>query len=169
MAVSLQGQDTSSTLAPHNGLRIQHCCSCSIGHNCSLDLNPGLGTPYAAGQPKKGQWAGKEGREGGTEEGRNQLQYETWKNPKHVEIKQLLLYNSWVKEEITRETRKYFELNDKKQCIKICAKHKKYSIERNLFPQNVIRRKSSETSNFRFHLRKLRKGKELRVNGKERK
>ena len=32
---------------PHSGLRIQCCCS------CVLDLIPGLGTPYAAGQPKK--------------------------------------------------------------------------------------------------------------------
>ena len=31
------------------------CCCCSIGHNCncSWDLIPGLGNPYAAEQPKK--------------------------------------------------------------------------------------------------------------------
>ena len=29
------------------------CCSCSLGHNCSSDLIPGPGTPYASGQPKK--------------------------------------------------------------------------------------------------------------------
>ena len=33
-------------------LRIWHSHSCSLGHNCSSDLIPGLGTPYAAGQPK---------------------------------------------------------------------------------------------------------------------
>ena len=27
--------------------------SCSVGHNCDLFLIPGLGTPYATGQPKK--------------------------------------------------------------------------------------------------------------------
>jgi len=34
-----------SAVAWHSGLRIWHCCSCSIGHG--LDLSPGLGTPYA--------------------------------------------------------------------------------------------------------------------------
>ena len=33
--------------------RIQRWHSCGLGHNCSLDLIPGLGNPYAAGQPKK--------------------------------------------------------------------------------------------------------------------
>ena len=42
------------SLARHSGLRIQHCHSCSLGHNYGLDLIPGLGTPYVAGQPKKG-------------------------------------------------------------------------------------------------------------------
>ena len=37
-----------------SGLRIHHCCRCGLGHNCDLDLIPGLGTPYAAWQPKKG-------------------------------------------------------------------------------------------------------------------
>ena len=36
----------------HSGLRIQHCRSCGLGHDCSLDLIPGLGTPYASGRPK---------------------------------------------------------------------------------------------------------------------
>ena len=36
-----------------SGLSFQHCCSCGLGHNCSLDLMPGLGTSYAAGQSKK--------------------------------------------------------------------------------------------------------------------
>ena len=39
------------SLAKHSGLKIHYCYSC--GHNCSLDLISGLGTPYAAGQPKK--------------------------------------------------------------------------------------------------------------------
>ena len=33
--------------------RIQHYCICGMGHNCGLDLIPGLGIPYAAGWPKK--------------------------------------------------------------------------------------------------------------------
>ena len=40
-------------LAWHSGLRIQHCRSCSSSCSCSLELIPGLGTPYAAGWPKK--------------------------------------------------------------------------------------------------------------------
>ena len=39
--------------AQHNGLRIQHCHSCDLGHNCGLDLIPSPGTPYATGWPKK--------------------------------------------------------------------------------------------------------------------
>ena len=35
------------------GYRIQHCCSCSIGYKCDLDMTPGLGTPYAIKWPKK--------------------------------------------------------------------------------------------------------------------
>ena len=41
------------SLARHNGLRIQHCCSCGLGRNYGLDLIPGLETPYATGRPKK--------------------------------------------------------------------------------------------------------------------
>ena len=41
------------SLAWHSGLRIWHCCSCSVDPHCSLDLIPGPGTPYALGQPKK--------------------------------------------------------------------------------------------------------------------
>ena len=37
------------------GERIQHCHSRSIGCSCSWDLIPGRGTPYGAGQPKKGK------------------------------------------------------------------------------------------------------------------
>ena len=35
------------------GLRIWRCCHCSLGHNYSLDLIPGLETPYTAGWQKK--------------------------------------------------------------------------------------------------------------------
>ena len=37
----------------HSGLRIQHCHSCSLGHDYGSDLILGLGTPYAMGWPKK--------------------------------------------------------------------------------------------------------------------
>ena len=39
----------------HSGLKDppQHCWSRGVGQNCSSDLTPGLGTPYAAGRPKK--------------------------------------------------------------------------------------------------------------------
>ena len=36
----------------HSGLGIQHCHSYGLGQDCSSDLIPGLGTPYATGQPK---------------------------------------------------------------------------------------------------------------------
>ena len=39
--------------ALHSGLRIRCCCSCSLGHNCGLDLIPGPGTPYGVRWPKK--------------------------------------------------------------------------------------------------------------------
>ena len=39
--------------ARHSGLRIQHCCSCGLGHNYRSDLILGLGTPLASGWPKK--------------------------------------------------------------------------------------------------------------------
>lgn len=35
------------------GLRIWHCQSWSLGHDCGWDLSPGQGTPYAKEQPKK--------------------------------------------------------------------------------------------------------------------
>ena len=41
------------SLALHSGLRIWHYCSCSIRRNCSSDLIPDPGTPYAKGQTKK--------------------------------------------------------------------------------------------------------------------
>ena len=34
-------------------LGIQYCCSCSLGHNCSLDLILDPRTPYTKGRPKK--------------------------------------------------------------------------------------------------------------------
>ena len=39
--------------AQRSGLRILHCCSCSLGLDCSSDLTPGPGTPYAWWWPKK--------------------------------------------------------------------------------------------------------------------
>ena len=46
----LQIQDAGSIPGPAQWVkRIWCCCSCSIGHNCSLDLIPGPGTPYAIG------------------------------------------------------------------------------------------------------------------------
>ena len=41
--------------AQHSGLRIWRCGSCSLGCNDGSDLIPGPGTPYAVGQPKKGE------------------------------------------------------------------------------------------------------------------
>ena len=38
--------------AQHSGLRVRCCHSCSVGHNCSPDLIPGLETPYSSGQQK---------------------------------------------------------------------------------------------------------------------
>ena len=38
--------------ARHSGLRIRHCLSFNLGHDCISDLIPSPGTPYAAGQPK---------------------------------------------------------------------------------------------------------------------
>ena len=37
----------------HRGVRSQGCCSCGLGGNCSSDLIPRLGAPYAVGQSKK--------------------------------------------------------------------------------------------------------------------
>ena len=37
----------------HSGLRIWHCHSCGLGHNCGSALISGWGTPYAWVQPKK--------------------------------------------------------------------------------------------------------------------
>ena len=47
-AVSVEHWDLSFILAQHSGLRTQHCCG-----NCSLDLIPDLGTPYATVWQKK--------------------------------------------------------------------------------------------------------------------
>ena len=41
------------SLAQHSRLRIQRCHSCGAGHNGSLDLIPGPGTPCAVGQPQE--------------------------------------------------------------------------------------------------------------------
>jgi len=50
--VSLQWWDAGSIPGQHSELRIQHGCSCGVGHNFGLHLIPGLGTPCAAGRPK---------------------------------------------------------------------------------------------------------------------
>ena len=47
------------SLAQPSGLRIQRCCSCSLGWDCGLDLIPHPGTPYAMGQPNKNKNAKK--------------------------------------------------------------------------------------------------------------
>ena len=39
--------------AQHSELRIWPCHSCGLGRNCSWDLTPGPGTPYAMGQQEK--------------------------------------------------------------------------------------------------------------------
>ena len=39
-------------LAWHSGLGTLHFCSCRLGQDCGSNLIPGLGAPYAAGQPK---------------------------------------------------------------------------------------------------------------------
>ena len=41
------------SLAWYSGLRTWHCYNCGIFHNCSMDLIPGPGTPYAMGWTKK--------------------------------------------------------------------------------------------------------------------
>ena len=38
--------------AQHSALKIQRCRSCGSGHDCSSDLIPGSGAPWAIGQPK---------------------------------------------------------------------------------------------------------------------
>ena len=54
--------------ARQRGLRIQHCHSCSLGHDCSRDPIPGPGAPHATGQPNKERKKGKEERPEGQEE-----------------------------------------------------------------------------------------------------
>ena len=41
------------SLVWHGGLRIWHCYSCGIGHSCSSDLLPGLGTSICCGCDQK--------------------------------------------------------------------------------------------------------------------
>ena len=41
------------SLASLSGLSIWGCRSRGLGHNCGSNLIPGLGTPFAKGQPKK--------------------------------------------------------------------------------------------------------------------
>ena len=59
LAVSLEHWVTGLILAQHSGLRIQCCHTCEVGCNCSSDLIPDLGSPYAMGWPKK-DMTGKE-------------------------------------------------------------------------------------------------------------
>ena len=48
----------------HSGLRIRHCHSCGIGHNCGSDSIPSPGTSICHGAAEEGEGR-KEGREGG--------------------------------------------------------------------------------------------------------
>ena len=41
------------SLAQHNQVKHLALLSCSVGHNCGVDLIPGPETPYAKGWPKK--------------------------------------------------------------------------------------------------------------------
>ena len=41
------------SLALHSELRIWHCHSCGLGHDCGSDLIPGQGTPYAIRSQKR--------------------------------------------------------------------------------------------------------------------
>lgn len=56
-AASLEFWDEDPQRVPssiqHSGLKIQRCCSCSVGCNYGSHLIPGWGTPEAMGQPKK--------------------------------------------------------------------------------------------------------------------
>ena len=47
------GSIPGSLASQHSGLRVQHCHSCHVGCNCSSDLIPGPGIPYAAERQKK--------------------------------------------------------------------------------------------------------------------
>ena len=65
--------------ARQSRLRIQHCHSFGLGHDCGLDLIPDLGTSYAAGWPKmkkrkkeREREGRKEGRWEGSKEGRKE-------------------------------------------------------------------------------------------------
>ena len=54
LVASLQCQDESLIAGRVQWVkRTQHCCSCSLGHNCISDLIPGPGTPCAVGWPRK--------------------------------------------------------------------------------------------------------------------
>ena len=51
--VSWDSETKLWSLAWLSGLRIWGCHSFGLGHNCSSDLIPGLGTPYTPGRLKK--------------------------------------------------------------------------------------------------------------------
>lgn len=71
-----------------------------------------------------------------------------------MEIKQSLLYNPWIKEEITRETRKHFELNDKIQHIKISAKQVKQ--RREIYRFKILEKKAFKSMSLGSTLSKER-------------
>ena len=52
-AAPLEHGGTGSIPGQHSGLRIPHCCSCSVGYKCGSDLISVPRIPYAVGQPKK--------------------------------------------------------------------------------------------------------------------
>ena len=51
LEASLQCWDTGSISGPAQW--VKDCHSCTAGHDCSLDLTPGPGTPNAMGRPKR--------------------------------------------------------------------------------------------------------------------
>ena len=52
--------------APGSGLRACCCHGCGAGCDCGLDLIPGLGTPYAMGQPEKKKAKKKKKKDSGS-------------------------------------------------------------------------------------------------------
>ena len=89
LAASLQFRDTGSIPSPAQlSSRIQCCCSCGLGHKCSLDLLPGPETPYAMGQPKK-----KKKKKKGFYKNKQRIRPLTTTNPPRVPASSLLSVN----------------------------------------------------------------------------